>query len=70
MLESLNNNLNNNEGETQRLSNQVLENPQQNVNGGLTIALEIFSSVEGPGCWKIFVPELMKMILYVPPEMP
>ena len=47
MLESVNNNLNWNEGESEGLGNQASENPQQNPNGGPTVDLEVSSNMEG-----------------------
>jgi len=46
MLESIDNNLNSNEGETWDLGNQASENPQQNPSRGPAVALEVSSSIE------------------------
>ena len=54
MLESVNNSLNNNEGESQGWGNQANENSEQNPSGGPRVTLEVFSNVECPDYWERF----------------
>jgi len=70
MSKSVDNNLNNNKGETPGSSNQKCEKFQQKFNGSPTVALEVSSNVERLDYWKNLVAKLMKRIPLVPSENP
>jgi len=63
MLKSVNNSLNNNEGESQGSGNHECKNLQQNLSRGSTVGLGLSNDVEGSDYLKNLVAELMKRIL-------
>jgi len=60
VLQSVNNSLNNNKGETHCSGNQECQHLQQNLNGGPLGGIRLSNDAEGSNYWKNLVAELMK----------